>query len=82
MASYNVEKKLLRNQLSLAEKTVHVMKNSAFVTRLKNLESEIGDSIDIIEVDNYEVEQLIGLVAEGKIDYTVADEEVAVVNQT
>lgn len=82
MASYNIEKELIRNQLDLAGKTVHVMKNSAFVSRLKNLEGEMGDSINIVEVDNYEVEQLIGLVSEGKIDYTVADEEVALINQT
>ncbi|MBI9066438.1 MAG: transporter substrate-binding domain-containing protein [Salinivirgaceae bacterium] len=82
MASYNVEKALLRNQLELAGKTIHVMKNSSFVTRLKNLENEMGDSIHIVEVENYEAEQLIGLVAEGKIDYTVTDEDVALVNQT
>ncbi len=82
MAPYNIDKQLIRNQLDLAGKTVHVMKNSAFVQRLKNLEDEIGDSINIIEVEDYEEEQLITLVAKGEIQYTVADEEVALLNQT
>jgi len=80
--SYSLDKYLIRNQLELAGKTVHVMKNSAYVYRLRNLEDEIGDSISIVEVNDYEVEQLISLVAKGEIDYTVADEEVALLNQT
>lgn len=82
MSPYNINKQLIRNQLDLAGKPVHVMKNSAFAHRLKNLESEIGDSINIIEVADYEVEQLIKLVSNGEIEYTVADEEIALLNQS
>jgi len=42
---------------------------------------EIGDSIYIIEDDNREVEELIAAVATGKIDYTISDEHVALVNE-
>lgn len=77
----NLEKKLLRNQLELSGKTIYVRKNSSFSERLYNLAEEIGDSIDIIEVAEDE-EQLIRLVANGEIDYTVCDENVAMVNQT
>ena len=41
----------------------------------------LGDSINFIEVP-YESEQLIKHVAEGIIDYTVCDENVALVNST
>ncbi|MDA3890251.1 MAG: transporter substrate-binding domain-containing protein [Salinivirgaceae bacterium] len=82
MAWYNIEKQLLRNQLDLAGKSVHVMKSSAYVERLKNLAEEIGDTIHIVEVEHYEVEQLITLIDKGEIEYTVADEEVALLNQT
>lgn len=82
MSKYNLDKYLIRNQLDLAGKTVHVMKNSAFAHRLRNLADEIGDSIHIVEVENYEEEQLIRLVAKGEIDYTVSDEDVALLNQT
>lgn len=71
---------LIRNQLELAGKSIYVQKGSAFVQRLRNLSNEIGDSIHIVEIPDYEVEQLIELVAEGEIPYTVADENLARVN--
>ncbi len=77
-----IENHLIRNQLDLAGKTIYVQKGSSFYPRLKNLSDEIGDSIHIIEVQEYETEQLITLVAKGEIDYTVSDEHVALVNKT
>lgn len=82
MADYNLDKELIRNQLDLLDKTVHVMANSAFAERLKNLSNEMGDTIHIIESEKLEVEQLITKVALGEIAYTVADENVALLNQT
>jgi membrane-bound lytic murein transglycosylase F len=75
-----LESALIREQLDLAGKTVYVQKNSAHAYRLHNLSNEIGDDINIIEVDQ-EAEQLISLVASGDIDYTISDENVAQVNQ-
>jgi len=76
-----MEKLLIRNQLELAEKNIHVQQNSSYSARLRNLSDEIGDTINIMEVPE-EAEQLIILVAKGEIDYTVCDENVAMVNQT
>lgn len=73
---------LIRNQLDLANRKVHVQSKSAFAKRLKSLSDEIGAEIDIIEVENYDVEQLIRLVSTGEINYTIADENVAKLNQT
>ncbi|MFW6327596.1 MAG: transglycosylase SLT domain-containing protein [Bacteroidota bacterium] len=70
---------LVRNQLDLAGKTIHVQKNSAYSHRLRNLAAEIGDSIRIVEV-NKEPEELIAMVASGEIDYTVSDENIANIN--
>jgi membrane-bound lytic murein transglycosylase F len=72
---------IIRNQLDLAGKTVYVQENSAYVTRLKSLANEIGDSIHIVEIPDYEVEQLIALVANGEIPYTVCDDNLARINQ-
>ncbi len=72
---------LIRNQLDLAGKTIYVQKGSSYVTRLNNLSDEIGDSINVVEVPDYEAEQLIGLVAEGEILYTICDEILARVNK-
>lgn len=78
--SNRVYNEIIRNQLNLAGKSIYVQKGSAFVQRLKNLSNEIGDSINIIEIPDYEVEQLINLVSEGEIPFTVCDENLARVN--
>jgi len=77
----DMEKQLLRNQLDLAGKVVYVQKGSSYAQRMKNLSDEIGDSIKLVEQTDKEVEELIELVANGEIEYTVADENVAMVNQ-
>lgn len=76
-----IDANLLRNQLDLAGKVVYVQKGTSYAQRMKNLSDEIGDSIKLIEKADKEVEELIELVASGEIDYTVADENVALVNQ-
>jgi membrane-bound lytic murein transglycosylase F len=76
-----LDKRLIRNQLGLARKTLYVQEGSSHVERLVSLSSEIGDSINIIEVP-FESEKLIRLVADGEIDYTICDENVALVNAT
>ncbi len=75
-----IESSLVRDQLDLAGKTVYVQANSSHALRLRNLSDEIGEKINIVETDE-EVEHLISLVANGEIDYTVGDENVAQVNQ-
>ncbi|MFC2137303.1 transglycosylase SLT domain-containing protein [Bacteroidota bacterium] len=81
LAITSIEDSLLRNQLDLAGKKIHVQKESAYVHRLNNLSEEIGRDITIIEMDEIEDEQLIKMVADGEIDYTVCDEHVAKVAQ-
>jgi len=77
----DIDKRLIRNQLDLAKLTVYVQEGSSHVERLVTLASEIGDSINIVEVP-YDSEKLIRNVADGEIDYTVCDENVAQVNAT
>ncbi len=74
-----IESHLLRNPLKLAKKTVYVHRGTVFVSRLKALMNEIADTIYIVE-DERETEQLIAAVANKEIDYTVADEHVALVD--
>ena len=64
----------IRNQLELSGKTLYVPEHSPFLLRLRNLAKEIGDSIYIKHIPNYETEQLIMLVAKGDIDFAVTDE--------
>ncbi len=82
MHKRDIEKSLVRNQLDIGGKTVYVQKQSVFVKRLNTLSDEIGDSIHVVEIPNYETEELIKLVSKGEIDYTICDENVGKVNQT
>ncbi len=81
LKSDDINKRLVRNQLGLARKTVYVQSGSSHVERLMALSSEIGDSINIIEVP-YDSEKLIKHVADREIDYTICDENIARVNAT
>ena len=62
--------------LDLSHKTVHIVKDSPFIHRIRNLSNEIGDTIYIQEIDKYGPEQLIAMVANGDIDYAVCDESI------
>jgi membrane-bound lytic murein transglycosylase F len=76
-----INKQLIRNVAELVDKEVHVMKNSSFQQRLEHLSEEIGGDI-IIKEDSVDAasESLIKSVAQGQIDYTVADYPIAMVN--
>lgn len=72
----------VNSTLELAGKTIYVQKNTSYYYRLVSLSEEIGSQIEIVEDTVFGVEQLVALVAEGKIDYTVCDENVAKLNKT
>jgi membrane-bound lytic murein transglycosylase F len=66
----------------LAHKHVSVWKESSYYQRLKNLQEEIGDTIFINGVQGkIGSEELIEMVAEGMIDFTVAEDNIARVNE-
>lgn len=67
----------INNQLDLAGKTLHVVKGSPSILRIRNLGNEIGDTIYVREIEKYGSEQLIALVAHGDIDYAVCDASIA-----
>jgi membrane-bound lytic murein transglycosylase F len=83
MSSKEMEEKLIRNTVDLGGKYVVVRKGSSFYSRLQSLSEEIGEPVHIIEAPGFvNTEQLISMVANGQIDYTIADENVALGNQT
>lgn len=82
LRNHQIGKKLLRNPVKLEGDTVHVRKGSSYYRRLKNLSEEIGGDIHIVEAEEgIGTEDLIRRVSEGKIKYTVADENIAKLNQ-
>lgn len=83
MKLHNIDKKLIRDPLELIGETVHIRANSPYYDRLMNLSDEIGGEIKVETVPgNTETEELIKMVAEGEILYTIADENIARINAT
>lgn len=82
MKLHEIEATMLRDVVDLGGKTVHVRKGSAFADRLYNLENEIGEEIDIVEVEGVSSEYLIEQVLSGEIEFTVADEDLAKINES
>ena len=72
-----VESQLLRSPLDLAGKTIHVSRGSHAVKLLEHLSEDIGDTIYVVECDTLNSVDLIHMVKEGRIDYTVVDEYIA-----
>jgi membrane-bound lytic murein transglycosylase F len=80
---HEIEAQLIRNPIDLIGKEVTVRSHSSYYDRLVNLSEEIGGDILITPGESQmETEQLIRGVAEGEIDYTVAEKNIALVNST
>ncbi len=81
MKLHEIEASLIRNPVDLIGKEVVVRMGSSYISRLKNLSDEIGGNITIVPAfSNLTTENLIHQVARGEIQYTVAEEDVAVLN--
>jgi membrane-bound lytic murein transglycosylase F len=76
--------KMLTDKTDLIGKKVLVQGNTKYDIRLNRLNKELGGGIRIetIKEDSLSVEDLIGMVAMGQIDYTVADNNIARFNKT
>jgi membrane-bound lytic murein transglycosylase F len=82
MKPYQLREKLLIDPSQLAHKKISVWKNSSYYQRLKHLQEEIGDTIFIQQQDGQMgAEELIEMVSEGMIDYTITESNLARINQ-
>ena len=68
---------MVRNVLDLSGRKIVVQKNSSFYERLKNLEEEIGEPLQIVVDSVSNMEQLVKKVSEGEVPLTVCDEIMA-----
>jgi membrane-bound lytic murein transglycosylase F len=83
MRLHEIEASLIRNPLELDGVSITVRRGSSYVQRLINLAREIGGSIEVIESDGeVTTEELIRMVAQGELEMTVADENIARLNQS
>lgn len=80
---YKIKQKIIDDPVDLIGDTVYVKKNTSYYARLKNLEEEIGGDIHIKTIKGGKTtDDIINMVVDGDIDYTVADYNLASVNQT
>ena len=80
MPGYKIDRELVSDVIELIGDTVHVPYKSSYYQRLVNLEQEIGGGIYLdTNVGESNTEDLILQVKEGKIDYTVADPNLAAI---
>lgn len=79
-----LSKDSITNVIQLIGKDVYVIHGSKYEARLRNLDSEIGGGIKIHAIDNDSLisEQLIEMVANGRLPLTIADSDIAQINKT
>jgi membrane-bound lytic murein transglycosylase F len=78
MASYDeIEQHLIRDIHQMGQLSVHIQKGTAYGSNLEYLSELVGEEIYVDEDPLLKTDQLIGLVAEGRIDYTICDENLA-----
>ncbi len=75
---------ILKDVTELIGKTVYVKPDTKHHERLENLDKELGGGIRIEDIgrDTVTTEDLIAMVSEGKIPYTVSDDNIARLNKT
>ena len=64
--------------IELNNQTIYVRKHSSYKKRIDNLEEELGIDIKVKELSGDPVtEDYIQAVSQGKIDYTISEENIA-----
>lgn len=77
----NIKQNLIQDPIQLIDDTVSVRFNSSYFERLENLSKEIGGPIKIDTIlGKVSTAEIIKMVAEEEIDYTIADKNLANIN--
>jgi membrane-bound lytic murein transglycosylase F len=83
LTSDQIKSMLVQDRLDLDARQVVVRKNSSYELMLKNLMAETGIEVDLqYSSGDLATEQLIELVANEKIEFTICDENKAIIFQT
>ncbi|XLS29011.1 transglycosylase SLT domain-containing protein [Flavobacteriaceae bacterium M23B6Z8] len=77
----SLQKSLIKDPIELIGETISVRQKSSYFKRIENLSKEIGGAIYIDTIKgNYSTDRIIEMVANGKIKYTIADDNLANIN--
>ena len=78
MKLHEIDRFLIKDVIELDNKTISVRAETSYMQRLKNLNSEIGGQIKIDTIDGkYTTNDVIKMVVDGEVEYTVADNNIA-----
>ncbi len=76
-----IQNAIITDPIQLIGDTISVRKNSSYFKRIKNLSKEIGGEIHIDPLlGNLATDEIIKMVADGSIKYTLADKNLASIN--
>ncbi len=75
------EKSLIKDPIELINDTISIRKNSAYYERIISLSNEMGGDIVVDTLDSkLSTGEIIHMVADGQLKYTIADENLAKIN--
>lgn len=76
-----LKESLIKDPVQLIGDTVSIRYNSAYWERIQSLSNEIGGKIHVDTLDSrLSTGEIIDMVAQGKIKYTIADKNLAIIN--
>lgn len=82
LSQQELDDTLIREPEQLAGKTIHVWKSSSYFHKITQLNTSLNLGMNIVAMDGDLItEELIRMVSEGEIDYTIADENIARIDQ-
>ena len=77
----SLQKQLIHDPIELINDTVSILRNSAYSERVRSLSNEIGGTIHVDTLESHlSTDQIIKMVADGEVTYTIADENLAKMN--
>ncbi|GGE17297.1 transglycosylase SLT domain-containing protein [Psychroflexus salis] len=81
MKLHQIEEQMVTDPIQLIGDTVSVKQNSSYASRLANLNKELGGEIYIDTIPGtLTTEEIIAMVANGKLKYTVVDQNIGYIN--
>lgn len=81
MKLHEIDRLMVRNPIDMIGKRVSIRVGSAYHERLLNIMEEIGDDIEIDTLaGTMTTDEIMGMVAEGRLDYTIADRHLALIH--
>ena len=77
----NLEESMIHDPIELINDTVSIRRNSAYYERIQSLSNEIGGPIYVDTLaSSLSTGEIMDMVADGTIQYTIADENLAKIN--